>query len=151
MGIDDRFWMQLAYKLAKKAREQGEVPVGAVLVDEKNQLLSAASNAVISTCDVTAHAEIVAVRSAGMKRQNYRLENTTLYVTLEPCCMCAGALVHARIHRLVYATRDLRAGAAGSAFNLLSCSALNHKIVVDEGILQAECATLLTDFFKQRR
>ena len=145
MGINDRYWMQQAYQLALFAREQGEVPVGAVLVDEHQRLLSGSGNQVISTCDPTAHAEILALRTAGIERNNYRLENTTLYVTLEPCCMCAGALLHARIKRLVYATRDLRAGAAGSVFNVL------QHIQLDEGVMQSECATLLTDFFKQRR
>ena len=145
MSTADRIWMQQAYQQALQAQARGEVPVGAVLVDANNQLLSAAGNQVIQRSDPTAHAEIVVLRDAAQKINNYRLENTTLYVTLEPCCMCAGALAHARIRRLVYATRDVRAGAAGSAYNLLP------NIQFDEGIMQAECAALLTDFFKQRR
>jgi tRNA(adenine34) deaminase len=145
MGVADRIWMQQAYHQALQAKARGEVPVGAVLVDSNNQLLSAAGNEVIQRSDPTAHAEILVLRDAALKINNYRLEQTTLYVTLEPCCMCAGALAHARVNRIVYATRDIRAGAAGSVYNLL------HKIQLDEGIMQAECAALLTDFFQQRR
>jgi len=151
MGVNDRIWMQRAYELAQAAQIRGEVPVGAVLVDENNRLLSATANQVINRSDATAHAEIIAIREGGLETTNYRLENTTLYVTLEPCCMCAGALVHARVKRLVFATRDLRAGAAGSIFNLLNHPALNHKVKLDEGIMQVECAALLENFFKQRR
>ncbi len=153
MGVtdDDRYWMQQAYAAAVKAGARGEVPVGAVLVDENNQLLSITGNQMINSTDATAHAEILAIREAGIQLNNYRLANTTLYVTLEPCCMCAGALIQARIKRLVYATRDLQAGAAGSVFNLLHARGLNHKISLDEGVMQAECSALLTDFFKQRR
>ena len=103
------------------------------------------------TKDPTAHAEIVAIRAAAGYLQNYRLQNTTLYVTLEPCCMCAGALVHARVKRVVFATRDFKAGAAGSIFNLLQGYPLNHQVQIDEGIMQHECAAILNDFFKSRR
>lgn len=151
MGINDSYWMEQALNLALKAREQGEVPVGAVLVGESNQLLGRGWNQVVQTNDPSAHAEILALREAATHVQNYRLDNTTLYVTLEPCCMCAGALVHARIKRLVFATRDFKAGAAGSVLNLLQGYPLNHKVHIDEGVLQHECATLLTDFFKTRR
>ena len=150
MGVDS-FWMREAYKLALTARDQGEVPVGAVLIDENNQLLGRGSNQVLRTHDPTAHAEIIAIREAATHLQNYRLQHTTLYVTLEPCCMCAGALVHARIKRLVFATRDMKAGAAGSVYNLLQGYPLNHSLQIDEGFLQHECAMLLADFFKDRR
>lgn len=149
--MNDLFWMNEAYRLALTAGEQGEIPVGAVLVSENNELLGRGWNKVLQTHDPSAHAEIIALREAAAYLQNYRLQNTTLYVTLEPCCMCAGALVHARIKRLVFATRDLKVGAAGSMFNLLQGHPLNHQIQIDEGILQQECAALLTDFFKLRR
>lgn len=143
----DSFWMQQALQLAFKAQEFGEVPVGAILVSEDNHLLGSGWNQVLTTHDPSAHAEIVAIREAATKLANYRLANTTLYVTLEPCCMCAGAMVHARIKRLVFATRDFKAGAAGSIYNLLKGYPLNHKVQIDEGCLQPQCAALLTDFF----
>ena len=151
MGISDAYWMQRAYALALRARAEGEVPVGAVVVGECNQLLGEGFNQVLTNNDPTAHAEMIAIRNAAAHQNNYRLNNATLYVTLEPCCMCAGALVHARVHRLVFATRDLRAGAAGSVFNLMQSRALNHAIQMDEGPLQQESAALLIDFFKIRR
>jgi len=149
--MSDILWMQEAFNLALTARDQGEVPVGAILVDENNQVVGRGWNQVLQTNDPTAHAEILALREAGALLQNYRLQNTTLYVTLEPCSMCAGALVHARINRLVFATRDFKTGAAGSTFNLLQGGVLNHQVQIDEGFLQHECAALLTDFFKARR
>ena len=149
--MNDLFWMNEAYRLALTAGEQGEIPVGAVLVSESNELLGRGWNKVLQTNDPSAHAEIIAIREAAAFLHNYRLQNTTLYVTLEPCCMCAGTLVHARIKRLVFATRDLKAGAAGSIFNLLQGHPLNHQIQIDEGVLQHESAALLTDFFKLRR
>jgi len=149
--MSDLDWMKQAYSLALTAKDKGEVPVGALVVDEDNRLLGTGYNQVIKTQDVSAHAEIVALREASKNLNNYRLNNTTLYVTLEPCCMCAGALVHARVKRIVFATRDLKAGAAGSVYNLLKGYPLNHKIQIDEGILQKECAMLLEDFFKSRR
>lgn len=150
MGIDS-FWMNEAFKLAKIAEQQGEVPVGAVLVSEDKQLLGQGWNQVLKTHDPSAHAEILAIRAASTRLKNYRLLNTTLYVTLEPCCMCAGALVHARVKRLVFATRDFKAGAAGSVFNLLHGCPLNHQVQIDEGVLQSDSALLLADFFKDRR
>lgn len=149
--MSDIGWMQQALDLARIARFQGEVPVGAVLVSEQNEIVGLGWNQVIQTNDPTAHAEVLAIRDATSTIQNYRLDNTTLYVTLEPCCMCAGALVHARIKRIVFGTRDLKAGAAGSIYNLLQGFPLNHQIQIDEGFLQYECASLLTDFFKSRR
>jgi len=151
MRVDDSFWMSQAFNLAVKAQEQGEVPVGAILVSDNNCLVGRGWNKVVQTNDPTAHAEIVAIRDAGVTLANYRLLNTTLYVTLEPCCMCAGALIHARIKRLVFATRDFKAGAAGSIYNLLQGYPLNHQVQIDEGCLQQQCACLLTDFFNENR
>jgi len=151
MVRDDVFWMQEALKLAQQAASHQEVPVGAVLVGDHHQLLGQGNNRVIQSNDPTAHAEILAIQQGAQTLRNYRLLNTTLYVTLEPCCMCAGAMVHARIDRLVFATRDFKAGAAGSVYNLLQGYPLNHRIRIDEGVLQAECAHVLTDFFSERK
>lgn len=148
--MSDLDWMKKAYHLALTAQNCGEIPVGAVLVSEDNQLLAEGYNSVIMQNDPTAHAEIVAIRQAAKNIKNYRLLNSTLYVTLEPCPMCVGALVHSRIKRLVFATRDFKTGAAGSVFNLVHGYPLNHKIQVDEGPLQHDCALLLTDFFSNR-
>lgn len=144
MGVTDLFWMTQAYNLARKAKELGEVPVGAVVVHQ-DKLIGSGYNQVIRTHDPTAHAEIVALREAAATIKNYRLSNTKLYVTLEPCAMCAGALLHARVERIIFATRDFRTGAAGSVCNLLS------SVQIDEGVLQSECAYLLRDFFQNRR
>ncbi|MDF1677350.1 MAG: tRNA adenosine(34) deaminase TadA [Legionellaceae bacterium] len=149
--MSDLEWMEQAYNEALQAQKAGEVPVGAVLVSEDNQLLGKGFNQTISLSDPTAHAEVVAIRDAAQTCQNYRLLNTTLYVTLEPCVMCAGALLQARIKRLVFATRDVKAGAAGSVYNLLNTETLNHHIQIDEGPLQEKSATLLTHFFQTRR
>lgn len=151
MTFNDVYWMQYALNLAKSAMTQGEVPVGAVLIDANQRILGSGWNHVRQCSDPTAHAELLAVREAAQTQKNERLNNTTLYVTLEPCCMCAGALIHARVKRLVFATRDLKAGAAGSVYNLLTGSTLNHKVQVDDGPLQKECAALLSDFFNQLR
>ncbi len=149
--MTDAFWMQQALDLANRAYTEGEVPVGAVLVSDQNQLLGQGWNQVLQLRDPTAHAEVMAIRDACQHLDNYRLLNATLYVTLEPCCMCAGALVHARIKRVVFATRDWKAGAAGSVYNLLQGYPLNHQIQIDEGLLQHDCALLLTNFFKTLR
>ncbi|KTC90122.1 tRNA adenosine(34) deaminase TadA [Fluoribacter dumoffii] len=149
--MNDRFWMQKAYEQAVFAQAEGEVPVGAVLVSKDNQLLSSGRNSIQSSHDPSDHAEVCAIRDASQLLQNHRLLDTTLYVTLEPCAMCAGLIVHARIKRLVFATRDFKAGAAGSVYNLLQGYPLNHKVQIDEGIMQAECSLLLTDFFQTCR
>ena len=151
MGISDTFWMQKAFNEAKIAQSEGEVPVGAVLVSASGELLGVGRNSLQQSHDPSDHAEFKAIRQAAQALKNHRLLNTTLYVTLEPCVMCAGLLVHARIKRLVFAARDVRAGAAGSAFNLLCGHPLNHQVIIDEGVMQQECSALLTGFFEGRR
>lgn len=147
----DLFWMKQAFKLASQAAQEGEVPVGALVVSETHQLIGQGWNKVRQTNDPTAHAEIIALREASSTLGNYRLPKARLYVTLEPCCMCAGALIHARIDRLIFSVRDFKAGAAGSIYNLLRGYPLNHTIQIDEGFYQKECSALLTDFFSARR
>ncbi|MEJ2516125.1 MAG: tRNA adenosine(34) deaminase TadA [Gammaproteobacteria bacterium] len=147
---DDTFFMSRAVVLARQARRAGEVPVGAVIVRE-GQVIAEAANAPIAGQDPTAHAEILALRAAGETLGNYRLPGTTLYVTLEPCPMCAGAMVHARVSRLVYGAADRRTGAAGSVFDLVRSPALNHQVDVTGGILADECGELLKAFFRARR
>ena len=142
--------MRQALRQAEQAQALGEVPVGAVLVSD-GQLVAAGHNAPISGHDCTAHAEIVALRAAGQALQNYRLPNLTLYVTLEPCVMCAGAIVHARIARVVFGATDPKAGAAGSVYDVLSQPRLNHAVKLRGGVLQQECAQQLRAFFKARR
>ncbi|BBP45413.1 tRNA-specific adenosine deaminase [Thiosulfatimonas sediminis] len=146
----DEFWMAYALELADRAEQLGEVPVGAVLVAE-GRLLAEGWNQVITCNDPTAHAEVVALRHAGEVLQNYRLVDTTLYVTLEPCPMCAGALVHARVQRVVFAAPDPRTGAAGSVFQLLQAPQLNHQCQIQSAVLQSACADKIRQFFKQRR
>jgi tRNA(adenine34) deaminase len=148
---NDTDWMQLALEQAQLAAEQGEVPVGAVLVDEDNQLLASGHNQPISSHDPTAHAEIVTLRRAAEHLNNYRLINSTLYVTLEPCVMCVGAMIHARVKRLVYGAVEYKTGAIESACQLLQTTRFNHSIEVSSGVLQQECAAILSDFFAQRR
>lgn len=145
----DEYWMRHALTLARKAERAGEVPVGAVIVKD-NQLISEGFNQPIESRDATAHAEICALRAAGRVLQNYRLPGVTLYVTLEPCPMCAGAMIHARIERLVFAAFDPKTGAAGSLFNLLADSELNHQVKVDGGLLADRAAAELRTFFKKK-
>lgn len=147
--IDCR-WMARAIELARVAEGQGEVPVGAVLVRD-DALLAEGFNRPIGTCDPTAHAEIVALRAAASQAGNYRLPGSTLYVTLEPCVMCAGAIVQARVQRVVFGARDPRAGAAGSVFQVFGDARLNHRPAVTEGVLAQNCGALLSDFFRRRR
>lgn len=142
--------MQRALELARRAEQEGEVPVGAVLVKD-NEIISEGWNRPISGCDPTAHAEIQALRAAGQRLGNYRLVETTLYVTLEPCIMCIGAIMHARVQRLVYAASDPRAGAIHSAYTIPNDGKLNHSIEVETGVLADECSGLLTNFFRARR
>ncbi len=143
-------WMQHAIKLAQHAESIDEVPVGAVLVKD-NQLIAEGWNQPISSNDPSAHAEVVALRAAAQALNNYRLVDTTLYITLEPCAMCAGALMHARVKRVVFGASDPRTGAAGSVFNILNSTELNHIIDIQQGVLQQECSALLTRFFKNKR
>jgi len=142
--------MQRALELAQKAESLGEVPVGAVLVLD-NEIIGEGYNAPIAQHDPTAHAEIQAIRQAAAKKQNYRLPNSTLYVTLEPCSMCAGALVHGRVERLVFAASDDKTGACGSVFNLISTNNKTHRIKCEHGLLAEESSTLISSFFKRRR
>jgi tRNA(adenine34) deaminase len=147
---NDSFFMARALELAREAERAGEVPVGAVIVKD-GAIVGEGWNRPISTNDPTAHAEIVALRDAARNLSTYRLLDTTLYVTLEPCAMCAGAMVHARVKRLVYAATDPRAGAAGSVFNIVQHSALNHRLECDGGVMAEECGALLRGFFVARR
>ncbi len=149
--IDDLAAMHLALAEARAAEAAGEVPVGAVIVSPSGEVLARGSNRVIADSDPTAHCEIVALREAGRALGNYRLTGCTLYCTLEPCAMCAGAILHARIARLVFATRDPKAGACGSVLDVMNHAALNHRVEVAEGVLAEECGTLLTAFFRARR
>lgn len=150
MTPTDLAFMARALELARAAEAAGEVPVGAVLVRD-GQIIGEGFNQPISTHDPTAHAEMVALRAGAKAVGSYRLLETTLYVTLEPCAMCAGAMVHARVKRLVFAARDPKAGAAGSIFNIVQHPALNHAIECEEGVLAEECSTLLREFFRARR
>ena len=147
---EHQHWMQQALLLAEKAQEIGEVPVGAILVKD-NKIIGQGFNQPISKNDPSAHAEILALREAGQTLQNYRLVGTTMYVTLEPCAMCAMAMVHARIKALVFATSEPRTGAAGSLYQLVQNSGHNHQIEMVEDVLQQESSEMLKRFFKARR
>ncbi|MGE0373399.1 MAG: tRNA adenosine(34) deaminase TadA [Gammaproteobacteria bacterium] len=142
--------MQHALALARRAAEAGEVPVGAVLVQD-GAIIGEGWNHPISGQDPTAHAEIGALRAGAAALGNYRLVDTTLYVTLEPCIMCAGAIVHARVGRLVFGAADPKTGAAGSVFDVFASGKVNHLVRVEGGVLAGECGRLLTEFFRQRR
>ena len=148
--MNDEFWMRRALNLAERAQADGEVPVGAVMV-MGDDCIGEGWNRSIDAHDPTAHAEITALRAGAAQLQNYRLPGATLYVTLEPCAMCAGAIILARIERLVYAAADPRTGAAGSVFNILQSEQLNHRVELTGGILEQEAATLLQTFFRNRR
>lgn len=146
----DRYWMQHALALAQRGRAEGEVPVGAVIVLE-GQVIGEGWNRPISSCDPTAHAEVVAMREAARRLDNYRLINADLYVTLEPCLMCAGAMVHARIRRLVFGASDPKRGAVNSTCHAFETQGLNHRVAFEGGALADECAQLLQEFFRERR
>ena len=146
----DRKWMQRALELARWAVAEGEVPVGAVLVRD-NEVIGEGRNRPIAAHDPTAHAEILALRAAATRQRNYRLPGTTLYTTLEPCVMCAGAIIQARVRRVVFGTRDPKGGGAGSVFDILAGGRLNHQVIVEEGLLARDCAILLESFFQARR
>jgi tRNA(adenine34) deaminase len=147
---NDEAWMQHALQLAEKAGLQGEVPVGAVVVLD-DQLIGEGWNQPISMNDPSAHAEIIAIRQACQNINNYRLSNATLYVTLEPCIMCAGAIVHARFKRVVYATKEPKSGASGSCFDIFNTQQLNHFVHSEHGLLAEQSRQLLVNFFKDRR
>ncbi len=147
---DERF-LRAALAQAQMAAAAGEVPIGAVLVGPEGAILAETQNRLLRDNDPTAHAEIVALRAAGAALGNYRLTGCTLYVTLEPCAMCAGAIIHARLARLVYGAADPKAGAAGSVLSVLNHPQLNHKIQIASGLLADECGALLKGFFRQRR
>lgn len=149
-GEDDAYWMHYALGLAQKAAAQGEVPVGAVLI-RAGEILGEGWNQPITLHDPSAHAEMLAMRAAGVTAANYRLPGTTLYVTLEPCSMCAGAMIHARVDRLVFGAFDPKTGAAGSVFDLLADTRHNHQVSVTGGVLEEECAEMLRAFFRARR
>jgi tRNA(adenine34) deaminase len=151
MTKDDIKFMKLAIKEAKKAGQKDEVPVGAVLVSESGDILSSSHNQVITFADPTAHAEISALREAAIKTLNYRLLNTTLYVTIEPCVMCMGAIVHARVARVVFGASDLKWGAAGSLYNFAEDTRLNHQPEIIPGVCRNECRELILEFFRSKR
>ena len=146
----DRQFMQQALDQAKLAAAAGEVPVGAVLVRD-SQVISTGFNQPITNSDPSAHAEMMALRAAAQSESNYRLPGTTLYVTLEPCTMCAGAMLHARVERVVFGASDPKTGAAGSVLNVFSEKQINHQTQVEGGIMGEECGQVLRDFFKERR
>ena len=150
MKLNDEYWMQKALELAKKAEAQGEVPVGAVLV-KGDKIIGEGWNHPVSANDPTAHAEITAMRIASEKLQNYRLPKTTLYVTLEPCTMCVGAMIHARIEQLVFGAYEPKTGAVSSVFDIIQSPEHNHRVNFRGGILEDECAGVLKDFFQARR
>lgn len=146
----DVVWMQHAIDLAKMAWNCGEIPVGAVVVYQNN-IIGQGFNSQIKLHDPTAHAEIIALRQAGLFLGNYRLVDAELYVTLEPCSMCAGAIIHSRIRRLIYGADDFKTGAAGSFISLLNHNQINHKPIIEKGVCAQESSQLLSEFFKQRR
>ena len=148
-GLDE-YYMRLALDEARRALSSDEVPVGAVLVRD-GQVLASGHNGPVVQSDPTAHAEIVVMRAGARTIGNYRLSGTVLYVTIEPCVMCMGALIHARVERLVYGAADPRVGAAGTVFDLARDSRLNHMLEVTSGVLEAECRSIIQEFFKNRR
>lgn len=143
--------MQLAIRMAREAERLGEVPIGAVIVDSEGKVLASASNRTIKNNDPTAHAEILALRTAALRVGNYRLNGTTMYSTIEPCAMCAGALVNARVARVVYGAADERFGAVETHFRVCDSPKLNHRLEISSGILADKCRALMQDFFKARR
>ncbi len=149
-NLDDTFWMQQALQRAELALQHNEVPVGAIVVHD-DKIIGEGWDQTVTAKDPTAHAEIIALRAAGKTLQNYRLLDATLYVTLEPCSMCAGALVNARIKRVVSALADSKSGACGSVFNIIDAPCLNHRLYSTQGILAEESLVLLQSFFKARR
>ncbi len=151
MADTHRYFMALALEEAKKAGQIGEVPVGAILVAENGNILATTHNQPIKMVDPTAHAEILALRQAARISHNYRLLNASLFVTVEPCIMCMGAIVHARIKRVVFGADDPKWGAAGSLYNLAEDNRLNHRVEIHKGVRKAECRELMQAFFRARR
>ena len=151
MEINDEHWMQAALNAAKEAGKLDEVPIGACLISKEGDLLAIAGNRTITYCDPTAHAEILVIRQAAEKIENYRLTETTLYTTIEPCPMCAGALIQARIKRLVFGAHDIRFGAVESVFQLCDTSSLNHRMEITKGVLAEDCRILMQNFFQLKR
>ncbi|MBA4123272.1 MAG: tRNA adenosine(34) deaminase TadA [Acidobacteria bacterium] len=151
MFEQDEFWMRKAIETATAAGNLNEVPVGACLIDNQRELLAIAGNRTITTSDPTAHAEILVLREAAALIGNYRLTETVLYTTIEPCTMCAGALVNARIKRLVFGAHDERFGAVESVYQICNTSSLNHKIEITSGVLAEDCRRLMQEFFKGKR
>jgi tRNA(adenine34) deaminase len=147
---DDEFYMRLAIELAQQAATAGEVPVGAIVVKD-GVVIGSGGNSPIDTHDPTAHAEIIALRNAAKNMGNYRLVGCSLYVTLEPCAMCTGAIQHARIARLIFGASDPKTGACGSVVNLMAEPKLNHHTEMFSGVLAQKCSAMLSEFFKQRR
>lgn len=148
---NDYQWMKIAIMEAEQAGQESEVPVGAVIVSGEGEILARAHNSVIQLSDPTAHAEILALRLAGQKIRNYRLLNTTIYVTLEPCIMCMGAILHARISKVVFGARDLKWGGAGTLYNFSDDSRINHHPEILGCVMENTCVTLLQDFFSTKR
>jgi tRNA(adenine34) deaminase len=148
--MSDEKWMALALAEAQTAEQQGEVPVGALIV-RNGQMIASGQNRNLRDYDPSAHAEIVALRTAGAALGNHRLEGCEMYVTIEPCAMCAGAMVHARLKRLIYGAPDAKAGAVQSAMSVLNHPRLNHRMDVTAGVLETQCAEMLRDFFRTRR
>ena len=150
MSLSDEFWMEEALREAQRALALGEVPVGAIVVSE-GRIVGRGCNRPLSANDPTAHAEILALREAGTAMGNYRLLDCDLYVTVEPCSMCAGAITHARVRRLIYGAEDPKAGAVHSMLQVLNHPKLNHKVEVSSGVLAAQCMDLVQSFFRERR
>jgi tRNA(adenine34) deaminase len=151
MFEQDEFWMRRAIEAAIEARELNEIPIGACLINKSGELLAVSGNRTITDSDPTAHAEILVLRAAAREIGNYRLTETVVYTTIEPCAMCAGALVNARIERLIYGARDERFGAVESVFQLCNTGSLNHQIEISSGVLADDCRKLMQDFFRQKR
>jgi tRNA(adenine34) deaminase len=151
MRSDDEIWMREALKGASEAASMNEVPIGACIVDENGELLASTFNRSIADNDPTAHAEILAIRAAAAKIGNYRLTGATVYTTIEPCAMCAGALVNARVKRLVYGAADERFGAVETHFRICDSGILNHRIEIVSGLLAEECRAFMQEFFRARR
>ena len=151
MSEIDEKWMWRAIHVARDAAKLGEVPVGSIIIDSEGRILATASNRTITNIDPTAHAEILALRTAALRIGNYRLVGATVYSTVEPCVMCAGALVNARIERLVFGARDERFGAVESKFRICDSPELNHKVEITSGILADECRALMQEFFREKR